>query len=52
MGKELFKKAKYKALKLIPTKKQDFFKEKIPKIGKPKELWESLKYLQPWTKLM
>ena len=43
IDKELFKKAKYEALKLIATKKQAFVKEKISKsIGKPKELWESL----------
>ena len=44
--KELFKKAKYEAFKLTATKKQGFFKEKISEsIGKPKELWESLKFL-------
>ena len=37
---------KYEALKLIATKKQAFVKEKIlESIGKPKELWESLKYV-------
>ena len=46
IDKELFKKAKYEALKLIATKKEAFFKEKIlESIGKPKQLWESLKYL-------
>ena len=36
---KLFKKAKYKALKLIVRKKQAFVKEKIAEsIGKPKEL--------------
>ena len=46
INKELFKKAKYEALKLIPVKKQTFIKEKISEsIGKPKELWESLKFL-------
>ena len=45
IDKELFKKAKYEALKLI-ARKGTFFKEKISEsIGKPKELWESLKYL-------
>ena len=39
-------KAKCEALKLIATKKEAFFKEKIlESIGKPKQLWESLKYL-------
>ena len=43
---ELFKKAKCEALKLNATKKQAFIKEKISEsIGKPKELWDSLKYL-------
>ena len=45
IDKELFEKAKYEALKPIATK-GTFFKEKISEsIGKPKELWESLKYL-------
>ena len=44
--KELYKKSKYDALKLIASKKQAFFEEKLSKtIGKPKELWESLKAL-------
>ena len=44
--RKLFKKAKYEALKLIATKKQAFVKEKVSEsIGKPKQLWESLKYL-------
>ena len=44
--KELFKKVKHEALKLIATKKKAFVKEKISEsIGKPKELWESLRYL-------
>ena len=44
---ELYKKAKYDASKLITTKKKKkFFKEKLSEtIGKPKELWESLKSL-------
>ena len=46
IDKELFKKVKYEALKLIATKKKAFVKEKISEsIGKPKELWESLRYL-------
>ena len=46
IDKELLKKVKYETLKLISTKKQAFVKEKIlGSIGKPKELWESLKYL-------
>ena len=46
IDKELFKKAKYEALKLIATKKQAVFKEKISEsISKPKELWKSLKSL-------
>ena len=44
--KELFKKAKYEVLKLVVTKKQAFVKEKISQsVGKPKELYKSLKYL-------
>ena len=44
IDKELFKKAKYEALELITTKKQASFNEKVSEsIGKPKELWESLK---------
>ena len=44
IDKELFKKAKYEALELIATKKQASFNEKVSEsIGKPKELWESLK---------
>ena len=46
IDKELFKKVRYEALKLIVTKKKAFVKEKISEsIGKPKELWESLRYL-------
>ena len=46
IDKELYKKAKYDASKLIATKKQAFFKEKLSEtIGKPKELWQSLKSL-------
>ena len=44
IDKELFKKAKYEALELTATKKQASFNEKVSEsIGKPKELWESLK---------
>ena len=44
--KEIHKKSKYAALKLIASKKQAFFEEKLSEtIGKPKELWESLKSL-------
>ena len=46
IDKELFKKVKYEVLKLIVTKNQAFYKEKISeRIDKPKEIWESLKYL-------
>ena len=39
IDKELFRKAKYEALKLIARKKQGFFKEKISeRVHKPKEL--------------
>ena len=41
INKELYKKAKYDASKLIITKKQAFFKEKLSEtIGKPEELRE------------
>ena len=43
IDKELYKKAKYDASKLITTKKQAFFKEKLSEtIGKPKALWNLL----------
>ena len=46
IDKELFKKVKYEVLKLIVTKNQAFYNEKISeRIYKPKEVWESLKYL-------
>ena len=50
IDKELYKKSKYDALKLIASKKvfeeKLFFEEKLSEtIGKPKELWESLKSL-------
>ena len=47
IDKELYKKAKYDASKMIITKKkQAFFKEKLSEtIDKPKELWESFKSL-------
>ena len=47
IDKELYKISKYGALKLIASKKkQAFFEEKLSEtIGKPKELWESLKAL-------
>ena len=44
--KNYMKKSKYDALKLIASKKQAFFQEKLSEtIGKSKELWESLKSL-------
>ena len=44
IDKELYKKLKYDALKLIASKKQALFEEKLSEtISKPKELWESLK---------
>ena len=43
---EVYKKSKYDALKLIASKKQAFFKDKLSEtIGKTKEVWESLKSL-------
>ena len=47
IDKELHRKAKYDASKLITTKKQAFFEEELSEtIGKSKELWESLLSLQ------
>ena len=46
IDKELYKKSKYDALKLIASKKQASFEEKLSEtIGRPKELWKSLKAL-------
>ena len=43
---ELYKNAKYNTLKLITAKKRAFFDDKLSEnIGKPKELWETLKSL-------
>ena len=46
MNKELYKKAKYNTQKLIAAKNQAFFDEKLSEsVGKPKELWNTLKIL-------
>ena len=46
IDKELYKKAKCIAQKLIAAKKQAFFDEKLSEsVGKPKELWNTLKSL-------
>ena len=46
IDKELYKKAKYGAQELIAAKKQAFFDKKLSEIvGKPKELWNTLKSL-------
>ena len=46
INKELYKKVKYYAQKLIAAKKQAFFDEKLSEsVGKPKELWNTLKSL-------
>ena len=43
IDKEFYKKAKYYAQKLITSKKQAFFDEKISEsVGKPKESWNTL----------
>ena len=43
---DLYKEAKYHAVKLIKQKKSHFYKEKLKEnIGKPKELWKALKSL-------
>ena len=44
--KSCTKKAKYNRLKLIAAKKREFFDDKLTEnVGKPKELWETLKSL-------
>ena len=46
IDKELYKNAKYGTQKLITAKKQPFFDEKLSEsVGKPKELWNTLKSL-------
>ena len=53
LNPQLFKKEKYEVLKLIATKNQVFFKEKISEsIYKQKELWESLRYLGKLNKTL
>ena len=46
VDEELYKEAKYQAQKLIKVKKKQFYKEKLKEnIGKPKDLWKTLKSL-------
>ena len=46
MNKELYKKAKYNTQKFIAAINQAFFDEKLSeRVGKPKELWNTLKFL-------
>ena len=46
IDEDLYKEAKYYAVKLIKQKKSQFYKEKLREnIGKPKELWRALKSL-------
>ena len=46
IDEDLYKEAKYHAVKLIKQKKSQFYKEKLKEnIGKPKELWKALKSL-------
>ena len=46
IDEDLYKEAKYDTLKLIKTKKAQFYKTKLKEnIGKPKELWKALKSL-------
>ena len=46
INKELYKKAKYNTQKFIAAKNQAFFDEKLSEsVGKPKELWNTLKIL-------
>ena len=47
IDEELYKEAKYHALKLVKEKKKQFYKEKLKEnIGKPKELCKALKSLE------
>ena len=49
----MYKKAKYNTLKLITAKNELFFDDKLSEcIGKPKELWETLKPLGMPKKIM
>ena len=51
--KQLFRKVKYDALKLIATKKLNFIKGKISKnISRAKKLWEFLKYVDMQRKTL
>ena len=46
VDEELYKEAKHQAQKLIKGKKKQFYKEKLKEnIGKPKDLWKTLKPL-------
>ena len=46
IDEDLYKEAKYHAVKLIKQKKSQFYKEKLKEnICKPKELWKALKSL-------
>ena len=46
IDENLYREAKYLALKLIKEKKKQYYKEKLKEnIGKPKELWKALKSL-------
>ena len=46
VDKDNYKEARSEVQKLIGTKKKAYFESKLTKnIGKPKELWKSLKYL-------
>ena len=46
VNKELYKKAKYNTQKFIAAINQAFFDEKLSeRVGKPKELWNTLKFL-------
>ena len=46
IDEDLYKSAKYNLQKLIKIKKRDFYQVKLTEnIGKPKELWKTLKSL-------
>ena len=46
INEQIFKEAKYKVVNLIKQKKKEFFKNKLNEnIGRPKELWKTIKSL-------
>ena len=47
IDKYIYNLARYKVRRIIFNKKRTFFERKLPKpIGKPKDLWKTLKFLE------